>query len=57
MYVYLCGASPSPTHKRTSIKLYRETSSSPSSLESFECSCLMPRGPDEILVEENFERF
>ncbi len=57
MYVYLCGASPSPTHKSTSIKLYRETSSSPSSLESFECSFLTSIGDHEISVEENNEYF
>ncbi|CAF0830740.1 unnamed protein product [Adineta steineri] len=44
MYVYLCGASPTPTYRSTSIKMYRESSSSPSSLESFECSFLTPTG-------------
>jgi hypothetical protein len=57
MYVYLSGASPSPTHKSTSIKLYRETSSYPSSLESFECSFLTSIGDHEISVEEYFSNF
>ncbi len=54
MYVYLCTGTPSSTHKSTSIKMYRESSSSASSLESFECSYLTPTENNDISVEEIF---
>jgi catenin alpha len=44
MYVYLCASTSSTTHKSTSTKMYRESSSSLSSIESFECSSLTPTG-------------
>jgi hypothetical protein len=52
MYVYLCADTPSPTHTSTSVKMYRESSSSslPSS-ESIECSYLTPKANDETSVE------
>ncbi len=53
MYVYLCTDTPSSTHKSTSIKMYRESSSSASSIESFECSYITPTEKDEISVEMN----
>jgi len=54
MYVYLCTGITSSTHKSTSIKMYRESSSSASSIESFECSYLTPTDNNEISVEKNF---
>lgn len=54
MYVYLCSGTPSPTHKTTSIRMYRESSSSLSSIESFECSYLTPTENNENSVDENF---
>jgi len=50
MYVYLCADAPSSTHKSTSVKMYREPSSSSS--ESIECSYLTPTVNTGISVEE-----
>ncbi|CAF1023466.1 unnamed protein product [Adineta ricciae] len=48
MYVYLCDTFPSPTQKSTSIRMCRELSSSPSSLESIECSFFTPTGVKDL---------
>jgi hypothetical protein len=50
MYVYLCADARSSTHKSTSVKMYREPSSSSS--ESIECSYLTPTVNTEISAEE-----
>lgn len=50
MYVYLCTGTSNSTHKSTSVKMFRESSSSSSS-ESIECSYLTPTVNDESSVE------
>jgi hypothetical protein len=51
MYVYLCADTPSPTHKSTTVKMYRTSSSSSPSSESIECSYLTPTVKDKTSVE------
>ncbi len=57
MYVYLCASTPSTTHKSTSTKMCRESSSSLSSIESFECSSLTPTGSVEVKISFYIFRF
>lgn len=52
MYVYLCAATPDPTHKSTCLKMYRESSVSS---ESIECAYLTSQNktdtpPVEIIL-------